>query len=182
MDRNSIREFQNTVHNCDMMDLAQVGPSFTWSNCQDANLISKNLDRVMVNTCWINEFPNSFATFESGGVSDHMRLHIQLRAATPRNSKPFKFFNHTATHPRYLEVVANMWNESDLMFHSRSALKMFQEKDKALMLDYFSTDFLIQSQGGLSQGTCKVRGGGELEIRIKPDPDNGTICRSRKPN
>ncbi|KAF3536865.1 hypothetical protein F2Q69_00024286 [Brassica cretica] len=41
---------------------------------------------------------------------------------------------------------------------------------------------LIQSQGGLSQGTCKVRGGGELEIRIKPDPDNGTICRSRKPN
>lgn len=132
MDRNSIREFQNAVHNCDMMDLAQVGPSFTWSNCQDANLISKNLDRVMVNTCWINEFPNSFATFKSGGVSDHMRLHIQLRAATPRNSKPFKFFIHTATHPRYLEVVANVWNESDLMFHSRSALKMFQEKDKAL--------------------------------------------------
>ncbi|KAF2598403.1 hypothetical protein F2Q68_00011328 [Brassica cretica] len=27
-----------------------------------------------------------------------------------------------------------------------------------------------------------IRGGGELEIRIKPDPDNGTICRSRKPN
>lgn len=132
MDRNSIREFQNAVHNCDMMDLAQVGPSFMWSNCQDANLISKNLDRVMVNTCWINEFPNFFATFESGGVSDHMRLHIHLRAATPRNSKPFKFFNHTATHPRYLEVVANVWNESDLMFHSRSALKMFQEKDKAL--------------------------------------------------
>ncbi|KAF2560814.1 hypothetical protein F2Q70_00018190 [Brassica cretica] len=77
-----------------------------------------------------------------------MRLHIQLRAATPRNSKPFKFFNHTATHPRYLEVVANMWNESDLMFHSRSALKMFQEKDKALMLDYFSTNFV---HGGMSQ-------------------------------
>ncbi|KAH0899427.1 LOW QUALITY PROTEIN: hypothetical protein HID58_048995 [Brassica napus] len=124
MDRNSIREFQNAVHNCDMMDLAQVGPSFTWSNCQDANLISKNLDRVMVNTCWINEFPNSFATFKSGGITCACIFSLELLLRGIQN--------HFTTHPQYLEVVANVWNESDLMFHSRSALKMFQEKDKAL--------------------------------------------------
>lgn len=104
-DRSSIREFQNVVRNCDMMDLAQVGPSFTWTNCQDENPISKKLDRVMINSCWISALPNSFVTFESGGVSDHLRMHIQLREVPQGNAKPFKFFNHTASHPRFLEVV-----------------------------------------------------------------------------
>lgn len=71
------------VQKCDMMDLAQVGPSFTWTNSQDENPISKKLDRVMINSCWINKFPHSFTSFESGGVSDHLRMHTQLRDAPP---------------------------------------------------------------------------------------------------
>ncbi|XP_013588945.1 PREDICTED: uncharacterized protein LOC106297206 [Brassica oleracea var. oleracea] len=132
MDRISMRDFQNVVYKCDMMDLAQVGPSFTWSNSQEANPISKKLDPVMVNNCWINEFPNSFVTFEAGGVSDHLRMHIQLRAAIQGNLKPFKFFNHTASRPRFLEVVAMVWNKTEALFHSRFALRRFQDKLKAL--------------------------------------------------
>ncbi|KAH0943298.1 hypothetical protein HID58_002935, partial [Brassica napus] len=135
MDMNAIREFQDVVEKCDMMDLAQVGPSFTWSNCQNDNPISKKLDRVMINSVWINEFPHSFVTFESGGVSDHMRMHTQLRNVPPVNMKPFKFFNHLTGHPKFLEVVEWVWNESPPLFHSRSALGMFQEKLKALKFD-----------------------------------------------
>lgn len=32
MDRISMKDFQNVVYKCDMMDLAQIEPSFTWSN------------------------------------------------------------------------------------------------------------------------------------------------------
>lgn len=135
MDMNAIREFQDVVEKCDMMDLVQVGPSFTWSNCQDDNPISKKLDRVMINNVWINEFPHSFVTFESGGVSDHMRMHTQLRDVPPVNMKPFKFFNHLIGHPKFLEVVERVWNESPPFFHSQSALGMFQEKLKALKFD-----------------------------------------------
>lgn len=135
MDMNAIREFQDVVEKCDMMDLAQVGPSFTWSNCQNDNPISKKLDRVMINSVWINEFPHSFVTFESGGVSDHMRMHTQLRNVPPVNMKPFKFFNHLTGHPKFLEVVERVWNKSPPLFHSRSALGMFQEKLKALKFD-----------------------------------------------
>ena len=131
-DRSAIREFQNVVRNCDMSDLAQVGPSFTWSNSQVGNPISKKLDRVMINSCWIGGFPNSFVSFESGGVSDHLRMHIQLREAPQGNSKPFKFFNHTASHPRFLEAVSRVCNETAPLFHSRSALRRFQDKLKAL--------------------------------------------------
>lgn len=59
-------------------------------------------------------------------------MHIQLRAAIQGNSKPFKFFNHTASHPRFLEVVDRVWNETEDLFHSRSALRRFQDKLKAL--------------------------------------------------
>ena len=131
-DRSAIRDFQNVVRSCDMVDIAQVGPSFTWTNSQDGNPISKKLDRVMSNSYWIGQFPNSYVTFESGGVSDHMRMHIQLREAPQGNSKPFKFFHHTASHPRFLEVVSRIWSETAPLYHSRSALKLFQDKLKAL--------------------------------------------------
>lgn len=64
-DHSAIQNFQNIVQNCDMMDLASAGPAFTWTKCQDDNPISKKLDRVMVNTCWINAFPHSYTKFES---------------------------------------------------------------------------------------------------------------------
>lgn len=151
-DRSSIREFQNVVRNCDMMDLAQVGPSFTWTNCQDENPISKKLDRVMINSCWISALPNSFVTFESGGVSDHLRMHIQLREVPQGNAKPFKFFNHTASHPRFLEVVDRVWNETAPLFHSRTALRRFQDKLKALKSE----------MRGLNRNMC-----GDLPSRVK---------------
>lgn len=55
-DRNAICGFQNVALMCDMVDLAQVGPRHTWKNCQEDNSISKRLDRVMVNSYWLNAF------------------------------------------------------------------------------------------------------------------------------
>lgn len=89
----------------------------------------------MINSVWINEFSHSFVTFEYGGFSDHMRMHTQLRDVPPVNMKPFKFFNHLIGHPKFLEVVERAWNESPPLFHSPSALGMFQEKLKALKFD-----------------------------------------------
>lgn len=113
-----------------MVDLGQVGPWYTWSNSQDDNPISKKLDRVMVNNVWLQSFMQSYATFESGGVSDQLRMYVLLKEAPQGNMKPFKFFNHTTSHPRFLEVVEHIWNQSAPIYHSRSVLKLFQEKLK----------------------------------------------------
>lgn len=91
-DRAVIREFQNAVLTCDMVDLAQVGSRFTWTNCQDDNPISKKLDRVMVNSRWLNTFSQSYTTFESGGVSDHLRMFTLLRVSPPRTCEAFQVF------------------------------------------------------------------------------------------
>ena len=53
-DRNSIREFQEAVRACDLVDLSHSVPGFTWSNSQDDNPISKKLDRFLVNASWLS--------------------------------------------------------------------------------------------------------------------------------
>ena len=151
-DRSSIRDFQNVVLLCDMVDLAQVGPCYTWSNSQYDNPISKKLDRVMVNSYWLQAFPQSYATFESGGVSDHLCMHVLLREAPQGNMKPFKFFTHTTSHPRFLEVVDRIWNQTAPLYHSRSALQLFHEKLKSLKFEL----------RGLNRDMC-----GDLPGRVK---------------
>lgn len=107
-DRRSISEFQEVVRVCDLLDLSHSGPQFTWTNNQDDNPISKKLDRVLVNGCWLSSFPQSHAIFEAGGVSDHMRICTQLRALPQGNMKPLKFSNHLVGHPKFLETVAHI--------------------------------------------------------------------------
>lgn len=131
----AIREFQDIVALCDLSDISQSGPQLTWMNSQDGNPISKKLDRVMGNSRWFTVFPQSHALFEAGGVSDHLRMVSQLHPAAPGNPKPFKFFNHVASHPQFLEVVRGIWLSTDPITHSRSALKRFHEKLKLLKSD-----------------------------------------------
>lgn len=68
-------------------------------------------------------------------MSDHLCMHILLQAAPQGNMKPLKFFNHTAAHPRSLEVVDRIWNESAPLYHYRSTLKRLQEKLKSLKFE-----------------------------------------------
>ncbi|KAJ4916863.1 hypothetical protein Rs2_02413 [Raphanus sativus] len=59
-------------------------------------------------------------------------MWTQLRLSAPTNRKPFKFFTHVINHPQFLEVVGNIWNSQEPLFHSRSALKLFHSKLKNL--------------------------------------------------
>lgn len=107
-----IREFQEIVRLCDLVYLAHSEPQYTWTNNQDVNPISKKLDRVMGNNCWLSQFQQSHVAFEKGGVSDHSRMVTSLRTTTQGNTKPFKFFTHVASHPEFLAVVSQVWNST----------------------------------------------------------------------
>ncbi|KAL0696022.1 hypothetical protein Bca4012_063202 [Brassica carinata] len=128
----AMRDFQYAVRRCGLDDLAQVGSHFTWTNRQPENPIRKKLDRVLINSQWLTEFPVSFATFKAGGVSDHLRVWTQLQPPAPTNRKPFKFFTQVTSHPRFTDVVRNIWNSQAPLYHSRSVLKLFHTKLKSL--------------------------------------------------
>lgn len=55
-----------------------------------------------------------------------------LHTSVHGNRKPFKFFTHVIHHPQFLEVVAQVWNSTPQLFHSRTALKKFHDKLKLL--------------------------------------------------
>lgn len=69
-----MRDFQEMVRDCSLIDMQFHGPLFTWSNKRDdEELICKKLDRVLVNDSWLLEYSQSYGVFEAGGCSDHLR-------------------------------------------------------------------------------------------------------------
>lgn len=62
-----MRRFQDTVNHCSLVDMAYHGPLFMWNNKRGTDLISKKLDRVLVNDVWRQHYTQSYFVFEAGG-------------------------------------------------------------------------------------------------------------------
>ncbi|KAG2321539.1 hypothetical protein Bca52824_014752 [Brassica carinata] len=85
------------------MDLRFQGNSRTWTNKRPENPVTKKLDRAMVNSHWIRNFPNSIATFLPHEFSDHSPCIVNLACPFPSSgTKPFKFYNLLTSHPNFL--------------------------------------------------------------------------------
>lgn len=129
-----MQAFQSAVSSCNLTDLTCTGPAFTWTNKQSVNPIAKKLDRVLVNDHWLDKFPQSYSSFEASGVSDHTRCWVRLETPIPGNRRPFKFFNFLASHPDFSDTVATVWEGTEPLFYSTSALYRFHKKLKLLKL------------------------------------------------
>lgn len=91
-------------------DLRFQGNSHTWTNKRPENPVTKKLDRAMVNSHWIRNFPNSIASFLPHEFSDHSPCVVNLACPLPfSGTKPFKFFNHLTSHPDFLSSTEVAW-------------------------------------------------------------------------
>lgn len=127
-----MRDFQDMVRHCSLIDLRSHGPLFTWCNKRVDGLICKKLDRVLVNMEWQQVFPQSYCKFEAGGCSDHLRGRILLESEILRPRGPFKFTNAIASQPEFLKKVEDFWQRTAVLHHSTSALFRFCKKLKEL--------------------------------------------------
>ncbi|KAG7556378.1 Endonuclease/exonuclease/phosphatase superfamily [Arabidopsis suecica] len=127
-----MRDFQETVRYCSLVDMSSHGPLFTWSNKREEGLICKKLDRVLVNEEWTRLFTEAYSVFESGGCSDHLRCRFKLGEAARRPRGPFKFSNVTTSLPEFLPTVQQFWDSTPVLYHSTSAIFRFAKKLKAL--------------------------------------------------
>ena len=130
-----MRDFQEMVHHCSLVDMAFHGPLLTWCNKREHGLISKKLDRVLVNDMWTHTFSTSYSVFEAGGCSDHLRCRINMNIDDQEmvhEKKPFKFVNALTNLDEFKPLVQEYWQETEPVYLSTSTLFRFTKKLKAL--------------------------------------------------
>lgn len=87
-DQSGMRHFQELITDVGLSDLSFSSSPFTWWNKRGADPIGKKLDRALVNGDWLRVYPNSFANFETGGISDHARCLVRLQQRVERTRRP----------------------------------------------------------------------------------------------
>lgn len=101
----------------------------------ETTILGKKLDRALVNAAWLRHYPQSSSRFEAGGISDHARCVVLTSGSHNEARKPFRFFNYLAEHAEFLPAIKRVWDSTQVIHHSRSALSRFHDKLKLLKFD-----------------------------------------------
>ncbi|XP_035839381.1 uncharacterized protein LOC118486758 [Helianthus annuus] len=105
-----MRDFQECVDDIEVVDINRSGIHFTWSQKPKNGVgLLKKIDRVMGNTPFLTEYPNSVAMFKPYRLSDHCPCILSIPEALKLKPRPFKFANFLVFKPEFLEIVNKHW-------------------------------------------------------------------------
>ncbi|KAK1324287.1 hypothetical protein QJS10_CPA01g02057 [Acorus calamus] len=68
------------------------------------------LDRILVNSHFVNVFPHSVVNYLAPGISDHSPLKVVFVPVFPTGPKPFKCIEMWETRPSFKVTVEAVWN------------------------------------------------------------------------
>lgn len=115
--------FKDRINNCNLMDLGALGPQFTRKGplFNGYQRIFERLDRAFSNNSGRLQFPNVIVKVLSRvDFLDHHPLTISLHADyNGPGIKPFRFECAWLTHPSFMDVASNVW-ENNGPFHANS--------------------------------------------------------------
>lgn len=105
-------DFSRWVRQCRMEDVPYSGCKYTWNNKQlgDDRICSK-IVRAMANEAWLERFDKAEAIFLDEGYFDHSPGMIICNPRMASGKKFFRFFRMWKTHPRFMDLVVNVWKE-----------------------------------------------------------------------
>jgi exonuclease III len=107
LNRRLMGRFRHTLDICDLLELALVNRSFTWSNEWDQPTLV-HLDRCFCNKDWELLFTDYKLQALSSSVSDHCPLHL-CQQIKPKVRDTFRFENFWPRVPGFLDVVTEAW-------------------------------------------------------------------------
>lgn len=106
-------DFIYCLEDCNLQDAGYTGNTFTWCNGRrKGKRISKRLDRVLVNDCWLDTFQNTRIDDKSKTGSDHRVLLMRNYNNNQEIIKYFKFLNFWIHQPGYKELVEDSWRQA----------------------------------------------------------------------
>ncbi|XP_074300851.1 uncharacterized protein LOC141632182 [Silene latifolia] len=120
--------FQSTLNYCDLQDMKSTGAFFTWNNKQPiATRVFSRIDRVLVNSDWITQWPDWSAHFYPEGTFDHCLCIISYGMSGGNgHNKPFKFFNMWTKVPEFHSILEKGWG---LTVSGAAMFKLQLQKD-----------------------------------------------------
>ena len=80
----------------------------------------------------MHRFSNAYSVFEPGECSNHMRWRVQLFPQSEKIKRPFKYVNVMGSIPSFLPMVKELWDSTERLFQSTSAMYRFSKKLKNL--------------------------------------------------
>lgn len=106
-----MEEFQERLNNSELADIEARGTLFTWGNGRPEDPILRNLDKVLGNEQWRNQFSDIVAYFDSPGDCDHSPCLVDLNVNVRSRKCSFKYFSFLDMHPNFLDSVKSAWDE-----------------------------------------------------------------------
>lgn len=70
------------------MDMNNIGPLFAWTNKRTIGFVAKKLDRFLVNSSWLQYFPDLAAQFTAPSFLDHCAGRLILCNRTMKSPPP----------------------------------------------------------------------------------------------
>ncbi|XP_022039949.1 uncharacterized protein LOC110942480 [Helianthus annuus] len=108
-----MRDFQECVDDIEVVDINRMGIHYTWSQKPKNGVgLMKKIDRVMGNTPFVAEYPNSVAFFKPYRLSDHCPCLLSFPEAGIVKPRSFKFANFSVFKPEFLGIVKNVWDST----------------------------------------------------------------------
>ncbi|KAJ9536622.1 hypothetical protein OSB04_un000171 [Centaurea solstitialis] len=106
----SMEDFYHCVEDVELFDIRYSGIQFTWIQKPkgDEGLLRK-LDRIMVNTHFLQCFADSSAQFLPHGVSDHSCGILDIPSVSRKVTRGFRVDNLLTENPAFLDIVSREW-------------------------------------------------------------------------
>ncbi|XP_026459126.1 uncharacterized protein LOC113359759 [Papaver somniferum] len=106
-------DFRSWISDNGLVEADAIGKKYTWSNCQKGRrrIVSKH-DREIVNNAWLYKYANWRCKALPSICSDHSPLIGFGFHNTRPVRAPFRFQKMWQSHPNFLNMVENNWNQS----------------------------------------------------------------------
>ncbi|XP_056685902.1 uncharacterized protein [Spinacia oleracea] len=137
-----IRDFDACIDATGLIENKSYGNFFSWNNKGQGDLrIHSRIDWAFGCGNWHTSYPDVCVDYLNPGLSDHSPLLLDCKVVRQRGSRPFKFFNYMAEHPKFHQIVQEGWGSivnGTAMFQVWHKLKVIKQGLKTLHREEFA--------------------------------------------
>ncbi|XP_060177915.1 uncharacterized protein LOC132607856 [Lycium barbarum] len=134
-----VMDSNKLLDNTGLTIMNSVGRFFPWTNSH----VHNRIDRALVNSVWMNIWPQVEVEVKDPQFSDHALLSVTIGPVQRQGAKPFRFLNHLCKHKKIMSIVQET---SEKLVHNTSMarvwtkLKPTKEVMKSLNIHEFSIE------------------------------------------